>query len=108
VPRTPDLAIICTPPEQAPRVVRECGEAGVLGLIIMTAGFRETGDAILIADAWQQKEMGSILTDYCLEIAKKWNLKRIVAQTTTDNSRMISVFRKRGSRSPSERILRWR
>lgn len=44
------------------------------------------------------KELGSILTDYCLEIAAKWNLKRIVAQTTTDNSRMISVFKKRGFR----------
>ncbi len=52
--------------------------------------------AILIADAWQQKDLGNILTDYCLEIAEKWNLKKIVAQTTTDNSRMISVFRKRG------------
>jgi acyl-CoA synthetase (NDP forming) len=55
-------------------------------------------DAVLIADAWQKKELGSILTDYCLEIAAKWNLKRIVAQTTTDNSRMISVFKKRGFR----------
>ena len=34
--------------------------------------------------------------DYCLEIAKKWHLKRIVAQTTTDNTRMISMFKKRG------------
>ena len=51
---------------------------------------------MLIADAWQKKELGSILTDYCLEIAGKWNLKRIVAQTTTDNSPMISVFKKRG------------
>ena len=31
-----------------------------------------------------------------MEIAKKWNLKRIVAQTTTDNRPMISVFEKRG------------
>lgn len=52
--------------------------------------------AILIVDAWQQKDLGNILTDYCLEIAKTWKLKRLVAQTTTDNNRMISVFRKRG------------
>ena len=52
--------------------------------------------AILIADAWQNRGLGSILTDYCLEIAKQWGLKKIVAQTTTDNQRMISVFRKRG------------
>jgi acetyltransferase len=52
--------------------------------------------AILIPDAWQQKDLGNILTDYCLEIASRWNLKKFVAQTTTDNKRMISVFQKRG------------
>lgn len=52
--------------------------------------------AVLISDAWQNKDLGSILTDYCLEIAKKWGLKRIVAQTTSDNRRMIKVFEKRG------------
>jgi acetyltransferase len=52
--------------------------------------------AVLISDAWQNKDLGSILTDYCLEIAKKWGLKRIVAQTTSDNRRMIAVFKKRG------------
>jgi len=52
--------------------------------------------AILIIDAWQQKDLGNIITDFCLEIAGKWNLKKFVAQTTTDNKRMISVFQKRG------------
>ena len=52
--------------------------------------------AILIVDAWQQKDLGNILTDYCLDIARTWNLKKIIAQTTTDNKRMIAVFKKRG------------
>jgi acetyltransferase len=52
--------------------------------------------AILIIDAYQQKDLGNIITDFCMEIAKKWNLKKIIAQTTNDNKRMISVFRKRG------------
>jgi len=52
--------------------------------------------AILIADAWQQKDLGNIITDFCLEVAEKGKLKKIVAQTTTDNKRMISVFQKRG------------
>lgn len=52
--------------------------------------------AVLIIDAWQKKELGSMLTDYCMEIAGTWNLKRMVAQTTTDNRPMISVFEKRG------------
>jgi acetyltransferase len=52
--------------------------------------------AILIVDEWQHKDLGNILTDFCLEIASTWHLKRFVAQTTSDNKRMISVFRKRG------------
>jgi acetyltransferase len=52
--------------------------------------------AILIQDSWQQRDIGNIITDYCMEIAKKWNLQKFVAQTTSDNTRMLSVFRKRG------------
>jgi len=52
--------------------------------------------AILIADAWQQKDLGNILTDFCLDVAESRKLRKIVAQTTTDNKRMISVFQKRG------------
>jgi len=52
--------------------------------------------AVLVSDEWQNKGLGSILTEHCMEIAKKWNLRRIVAETTTDNRRMISVFQKHG------------
>ena len=52
--------------------------------------------AILVADEWQNRGLGTILTDYCIEIARDWGLKRFLAQTTTDNPRMIAVFRKRG------------
>ncbi len=52
--------------------------------------------AVLIVDAWQQKDLGNILTDFCLGVAEGGKLKKIVAQTTTDNKRMISVFQKRG------------
>ncbi|HDZ40208.1 MAG TPA: bifunctional acyl-CoA synthetase/GNAT family N-acetyltransferase [Bacteroidetes bacterium] len=51
--------------------------------------------AILVADKWQNMEIGSHLTDYCLEISKKWGLKKVVAQTTSDNHRIISMFKKR-------------
>ncbi len=51
--------------------------------------------AVLVADAWQDKGLGSILTDYCIEIAGKLGVKKIIAQTTSDNPRMIAVFQKR-------------
>lgn len=38
-----DLAVICTPAAGVPEVVRECGEAGVGGLVVLSAGFREAG-----------------------------------------------------------------
>lgn len=50
--------------------------------------------AILIADAWQGKDLGNYITEFCIEIAKDWELKKFVAQTTTDNAAMISVFKK--------------
>jgi acetyltransferase len=52
--------------------------------------------AVLVSDAWQERGLGSVLTDYCIGIAQTWGLKRIVAQTTSDNPRMIAVFSKRG------------
>jgi acetyltransferase len=52
--------------------------------------------AILIVDAWQNRDLGNSITDYCLDIAAHWNFRKIIAQTTTDNQRMINVFRKRG------------
>ena len=52
--------------------------------------------AVLITDDWQKRELGFILTDYCLEIAKMSGIKRVAAETTQDNKAMIAVFRKLG------------
>ena len=38
-----DLAVIVTPAKTAPGLVEECGEAGVRGVIIISAGFKEVG-----------------------------------------------------------------
>jgi acetyltransferase len=43
VPDEVDLAVIATPAKTVPEVVEQCGRAGVAGLIIVSAGFRETG-----------------------------------------------------------------
>lgn len=45
LPSTPDLAVICTPAPTIPGLVRECGEAGIAGVVILSAGFREAGAA---------------------------------------------------------------
>ena len=40
--------------------------------------------------------MGSLLTDYCLEVAKRWGVKSVVAETFKNNTRALAVFRNRG------------
>ena len=52
--------------------------------------------AVLITDAWQHKDLGQILTNYCIEIARYSGIKRIAAETTKDNKSMIAVFKKLG------------
>ena len=39
----PDLAVVAVPPEYVVDVVRECGEAAVRDVVVLTAGFGETG-----------------------------------------------------------------
>ncbi len=43
IPEAVDLAVIVTPPPTVPGIVRECGEAGVLGAVVISAGFKEIG-----------------------------------------------------------------
>jgi acetyltransferase len=45
-----DLAFIAIPAEYVPGTIRECGEAGVAGAVINTAGFGELGEAELEAE----------------------------------------------------------
>src|SRR5579872_6871709 len=43
IPEEIDLAVIVTPPPTIPGLIRECGESGVRGVVVISAGFRETG-----------------------------------------------------------------
>ena len=44
VPGQVDLAVVATPAHTVPEILRECGEAAVEGIIIVSAGFKETGE----------------------------------------------------------------
>jgi len=67
-----------------------------IGRLIADPDHETVEYAVLVTDYWQDKELGSILTDYCLEIAQKWDLKKIIAITTNDNQRMLAVLKRRG------------
>ena len=45
IPWKADLAIIATPAHTVPQIVEECGKAGVGGIVILSAGFKEAGES---------------------------------------------------------------
>jgi len=65
-----------------------------VGRLISDPDLESVEYAILVADAWQGRDLGSILTQYCVDIAIKWKMKKVFAQTTKDNQPMIAVFKK--------------
>lgn len=78
--------------------VEENGRKKLIGVgrLIADPDLENVEYAVLITDAWQRKDLGKILTQYCTEIAKINEFKRIFAETTKDNKPMISVFKKLG------------
>jgi acetyltransferase len=43
IPEDVDLAVVVTPPPSIPGIIRECGENGVRGAVVISAGFKEIG-----------------------------------------------------------------
>jgi acetyltransferase len=65
IPEPVDLAMIATPAKTVPEVVEECGKAGIKGVIIVSAGFKETGSE------------GKALEMKILENARKFGIRVI-------------------------------
>src|SRR5580658_4129371 len=63
VPEKADLAVICTPAATVPELVEQCGRAGVSGVVVISAGFRESGPA------------GKALEEAVIEKARKGNVR---------------------------------
>jgi acetyltransferase len=61
-----DLAVLCTPAPTIPEIVRECGNAGTRGIIIISAGFKEIG------------EEGKALENSILEVKERYEGMRIL------------------------------
>jgi acetyltransferase len=65
IPEEIDLAVIITPPPSIPALIKECGENGVRGAIVISAGFKEVGAE------------GARLEQQLLEEAQKANIRII-------------------------------
>ncbi|MBN1432111.1 MAG: acetate--CoA ligase family protein [Methanomicrobiaceae archaeon] len=63
IPNPVDLAVITVPALQVPKVMQECGEKGIPLVVVITAGFKETGPD------------GKALENRMLEIARSYNIR---------------------------------
>jgi acetyltransferase len=69
--------------------------AGV-GRLIADPDHNDAEFAVLVADAWQGRGVGSLLMDHCLKICARWGIRSVSAETAPDNTRMLAMFRERG------------
>ncbi len=60
-----DLVVVVTPAKTVPALIRECGESGVRGAVVISAGFRETGP------------QGVRLEDEMVEVARRYGIRII-------------------------------
>lgn len=63
VPAHVELAVVATPARSVPGVIEECGQAGVEGVVIISAGFKEIG------------EEGTLLESEIDRIRKKYGMR---------------------------------
>jgi acetyltransferase len=77
--------------------VQQDGQRSLIavGRLVADADHTDAEYAILIADAWQGKGLGNLMTDYCLEICRNWGIRHVVAETVSSNTRMLGILRKR-------------
>ena len=76
-PEAVDLAIIAVPAQKVPEIIDECGVAGVKGIIILSAGFREIGAAGIALEqaVWTaaQRRRVRVLGPNCLGLMRPTN-----------------------------------
>jgi acetate---CoA ligase (ADP-forming) len=63
IPDPVDLAVVLVPAKAVPAVLEECGQKGVKGAVIISAGFREVG------------REGKALEQQLIDIAHKYNIR---------------------------------
>ncbi|MBL7776278.1 MAG: GNAT family N-acetyltransferase, partial [Saprospiraceae bacterium] len=79
-------------------VIEKEGKSEIIGVVrIVGDGWRESCEyAILVADAWHGQGLGSLLTDYILEIARAQGYQRVTASFLKVNGAMRRLFLHKG------------
>jgi acetyl coenzyme A synthetase (ADP forming)-like protein len=65
IPGPVDLAVVLVPAQVVPDVIEECGQAGIKGAVVITAGFREVG------------REGRLLEGQMIEIARRYGMRLV-------------------------------
>lgn len=76
--------------------VTEEGHKKMVGVSRLIADpYNETAEfAIVIGDPWQRQGLGSMMSEYVIDIAKRRGIKKIIAYTLEDNMVMQHLFEK--------------
>ena len=82
-------------------IVAEINHQGIkqiigVGRVIAEPGGTSGEFAVLVADQWQLKGLGSMLMDYIMIFAQNMRLQRVFATVLPDNIKMIALCRKKG------------
>jgi len=74
----------------------EEGRKKMAGVVrIITDPDNESAEyAIVVGDPWQRQGLGTVMTDYILEIARNRGIKKIYAYLLKDNIEMLHLFLK--------------
>jgi RimJ/RimL family protein N-acetyltransferase len=77
--------------------IAESNPSSVIGIAQLIADpDRKVAEyAVLVADPWQGKGLGSAFTDFCLRLAHGWGIRCVVAEFLPDNVRIIRILESR-------------
>lgn len=83
-------------------VIEEGGKKRIIAAVMLrlrshSSVFKHKGYfGILVHDDYQNRGLGTILTQYVLDIAKDMSLRKVWLRVSTDNSRVVHMFKKCG------------
>jgi acetyltransferase len=74
------------------------GKRSIVGIarLVVDPDYEQADYAVLIADDFQRRGLGSLLTQKSLEICRRLGLKRICSETTASNHSMLHIYAKYG------------
>jgi acetyltransferase len=67
-----------------------------VGRLVSDADHRVAEFAILIEDVWQGRGLGQQIAVHCLDVAKRWGVQRVIAETRVNETRMRRIFENLG------------